>query len=309
MDDVQVARQRRRRGRIGIDGEQARHIAVGRHAVGNDVPVPGGHFAGRQGQAQGFLVLLAGRQVERDAGQGDHIAGAVAGAGAAHVRPVQCAIWPAHADIDLEIAGAGNGCMHHRLPLLQIAVEHGTRQLRIIDVAVRRQAQIGLERIGAGHTAAAQVDLPRAHAATLHGQAQPLFRLPLLRHVAMRAQPFNDAAVGRQHGQHAHEHVAVAAADVAQPVFRLEHGRQMRRHDVRQVAVVRMQGIEPAAAPQFGFRLAREGAPGRLVGIELAEGFRAPDDVAMGAQQPMRGLRGGGGGNDVVAVLARFWHG
>ena len=101
----------------------------------------------------------------------------------------------------------------------------------------------------------------------------------------MRTQPFNDAAVGRQHRQHAHDHIAVGAADVAQPVFRFEHARQVRRHDVRQVAVVRMQGIEPAAAQQFGFALAREGTPGRLVGIELAEGFRAPDDVAMGAQQ------------------------
>ncbi|MNS90630.1 hypothetical protein D3C72_1246870 [compost metagenome] len=283
MDDVHVARQWRRRGRIGIDGEQTRHIAVGCDPVGNDVPVPGGHSAGRQGQAQGFLVLLAGRQVERDAGQGDHIAGAIAGAGAAHVRPVQRAIGPAHADVDFEIAGVGDGRVHYRLPVLQVAVEHGARQLRVIDVAVRGQAQIGLEGIGAGHAAAAQVDFPRAHAATLHGQAQSLFRLPLLRHVAMRTEPFNDAAVGRQYRQHAHEHIAVGAADVAQPVFRFEHAGQVRRHDVRQVAVVRMQGIDPAAAQQFGFGLAREGAPGGLVGIELAEGFCAPDDVAMGA--------------------------
>ena len=227
MDDVQVARQRRRRGRFCIDGEQARHIAVGRDPVGHDVPVPGGHFTGLQGQAQGFFVLLAGRQVERDAGQGDHVAGAVAGAGAAHVRPVQRSIGPAHADVDLEIAGAGDGGVHHRLPVLQFAVEHGTGQLRVVDVAGRRQAQIGLERVGAGHAAAAQVDLPRAHAAALHGQAQPLFRLPLLRHVAMRTQPFNDAAVGCQHRQHAHDHIAVGAADVAQPVFRFEHARQM----------------------------------------------------------------------------------
>ena len=51
-----MSRQRRL---AGIDGEQARHVAVGRDAVGGDVPVPRGHLSGGQQQRAAIARALA----------------------------------------------------------------------------------------------------------------------------------------------------------------------------------------------------------------------------------------------------------